>query len=129
MPTDTCPLFLRHGEHGKVIALDLDDTLFSGRAYPLVGQPLPCVLSRLQWLLGRGHEILIHTSRINSEHGEDIIDQQLQIIADALRQYGLPAFPIWNGRGKPLACHYVDDKAWRSMGSLIMELEWKESTR
>jgi len=129
MPTDTCPLFLKHGEHGKVVALDLDDTLFSGRAYLLVGLPLPNVLSRLEWLQKRGYEIFIHTSRINSEHGEDIIDQQLEIIAKALMKHGLPAFPIWSGRGKPLACHYVDNKAWQSVGSLVINLEWKEKIR
>lgn len=126
MPSDTCPLFLKQGVHGKVLAIDLDDTLFTGHHFPEVGGPLPSVLKRLAWLNKRGYEIIIHTSRINSTYAAGQIDSQINVVREALIRYSLPIYEIWTGIGKPMACHYVDDKAWKSLAALVNELEYQE---
>lgn len=126
MPSENCPLYKKHGKHGKVIAIDLDGTLFCEK-YPDIGPPIPSVLTRLQWLKERDYEIIIHTSRINGKHYKDHIDSQIKIISETLNKYNLPNYEIWTDCGKPLACYYVDDKSYKTLAKLTNEIEYKEA--
>ena len=122
---ENCPVYRQMGKHPRMIAVDLDDTLLIG-CFPGAGSPMPNIITRMRLLKEKGCRIIIHTSRINPHYAEQR-EEQLETIRDALDKYGIPYDEIWTGEGKPLACCYVDDKAFPSLGALVNEINWKET--
>lgn len=121
MPSDNCPLFLKYGAHGKVIAVDLDGTIFANR-FPEIGTPLPGVVTRMRRLKELGCHIIIHTARIGP-HYEEIWGQQLGKIHNALVEHGIPYDEVWMGEGKPLTCAILDDKSYKSVAEYLQHIE------
>lgn len=121
MPRDDCHFFKKYGAHGKVIAVDLDGTLCVNK-FPEVGKPLPGVVERMRRLKQLGCYIIIHTARINPLYN-DTFGEQVGKIHCALAEYGIPYDEIWMEEGKPLACHMIDDKAFRTVAALLDHLE------
>lgn len=125
MKSDDCPAFKRAGAHKRTVAVDLDGTLFGMTGGKEIGKPLPGVAQRMLALKEKGFHIIIHTARMCDECQEIWGPQGTEILT-ALHLAGIPFDEIWNGRGKPIACHYVDDKAWTSVAELIEHVEWHE---
>lgn len=77
-------------------------------------KPMPGAVESIQRLKGKGHYIIIHTSRhmktCESNVGR-IVAKQGKILIDWLDRYGIPYDEIWFG--KPLADVYIDDKAMK----------------
>lgn len=118
-----CPTFKKLGSHGKMIGIDLDDTLLVGNGqFP--GQPFPGVVARVKRLKELGYYILIHTARINDEC-EKIWGPQEPVITAALNEAGIPFDEIWTGRGKPICCKMADDKSYKTVAELMEEIERK----
>lgn len=118
---DTCPAFILMGTHNRVVAVDLDDTLLSGK-FPEVGQPLPSVVSRMWRLKEIGFRIIIHTARICPGR-EAIREEQLEAIHAVLHVHEIPYDEIWTGAGKPIACAYIDDKSYPSVAAFLEKME------
>lgn len=116
-----CPAFKRTGAHGMTIAIDLDGTLFDHDGGPEIGPVLPGVAQRMRSLAAQGYRIVIHTSRMNSEC-EAAWGPQLPRIEAALRGAGIPWDEIWQGQGKPITCHIIDDKSWPSVAAAYEQL-------
>lgn len=121
MPSDTCPLFIKYGAHGKVVAIDLDGTLCANR-FPDVGYPLPGVVMRMRRVKELGCHIIIHTARICSFY-KDILQEQVDSIHHALTEHGIPYDEIWIGVGKPLSCAIIDDKSYKSVAEYLQRIE------
>ena len=128
MKREDCPAFLRAGAHERTIAVDLDGTLFSGVGCREIGPPIAGEIIRVRQLKARGYYIIIHTARINDEC-EASWGPQLAGIEVALRKEYCPYDEIWQGRGKPVACFYADDRSWKTVAGLCAELDWKEGSR
>ena len=124
---EDCPNFRRMGQCTKVFAIDLDNTLFCFIGLDKIGPPMPSILTRMNQLRDMGCRIIIHTSRISPPYHQQR-QHQISLIESALRSYGVPFDEIWTGEGKPIACGYVDDKAYHSLGELIQKLEWEGGT-
>ena len=124
---EDCPAFRRAGAHERTIAVDLDGTLFSGVGCKEVGAPISSEIDRLWKLKSVGYYIIIHTARINNEC-EAAWGPQLDKIIEALKASGCPYDEIWQGRGKPVACHYADDRSFKTVAALYEDLEWKKMT-
>jgi len=121
---EDCPLFILFGRCNRVFAVDLDNTLFCFIGLDKIGPPMPSIITRMNQLKDMGCWIIIHTSRISPEYLQQQ-DHQMDMIESALHLWKIPFDEIWTGEGKPLACGYVDDKAYHSLGELIQKLEWE----
>lgn len=76
-----------------IVCLDWDHTLMNGRDW------LPGAQTALKRLRELGHQVIIHSCN------EKVwIDRNL-------REAGIPVDGIWDGKGKPVADWYLDDRA------------------
>ena len=81
----------------KTIAVDWDGTLvtYDGYKGPLIyGAPISKMVVRIQHWIDDGHEVMIFTSRVSSEHSPETIKQESDTIQFALRDMGLPPLEI-----------------------------------
>ena len=104
------------------IAVDLDGTIlnFSFSEWVLkgmeyFGSPKRGVKQALDLLIGDGHEIIVHSARIN----EDMCNERYSIngircaIEEVLAEHEICYHSIWTDRGKPVADVYIDDKGMK----------------
>lgn len=121
---EDCPAFQKVGKHEKVLSVDLDGTLFSSPVPQEIGLPIEGEVLRLRKLKAMGFYIIIHTARINNEC-EEVWGPQEHLIREALEKAGVPYDEIWAGRGKPIACHYIDDRSWKTVAAFFQEVEYR----
>ena len=93
----------------RVICLDFDGVLHS-YTHGWTGTrptdlPTPGAVMFTRWLLQRGYQVVVQSTRARLTDGH-------QAILDWLKHYGFP-YAIGVVTEKPAACLYVDDRAWR----------------
>jgi uncharacterized HAD superfamily protein len=87
----------------KLIAVDLDGTLCTGKFWEVEPTPIQEVIDAVQRSYKQGAHIIIYTARS---------DEHFRITRAWLRKYGVPYHGICMG-DKPGADIYVDDKAMK----------------
>ena len=91
------------------IAVDWDDTIqLQGGAWT------PGVWPALSRIVEK-HELVIHSCRFTPSAGFDV-EGEVRRIRGELAERGIVAL-CWTGLGKPIADHYIDDRAWRYSGA------------
>ncbi|MFE9976664.1 hypothetical protein ACFYRD_39715 [Streptomyces hirsutus] len=92
--------------NGKVVAVDFDGVLHSYTSgwtgYVPVDPPEPGALRFVHWLIGRGAEVVIVSSRANRLEGAEAIRAWL-------RTHGFPELEVTHVKVR--AVGYVDDRA------------------
>ena len=82
-------------EFEMTFAIDWDGTMWDRQTKGFY----PGAIDAIQKLRGRGHVVIIHSSNRPSW------------IQQELNEAGLAVDSIWQGAGKPIADHYIDDRA------------------
>ena len=118
------------------IAIDLDGTILNfsfsewvSKGMDYFGSPKKGAKQALGLLIADGHEVIVHTARIN----EAMCNERYSIngircaIEDVLDEHEIRYSSIWTERGKPLADVYIDDKGikFTNWENVIDELEKK----
>lgn len=88
----------------STVAVDLDGTLATYHGWQgreIIGDPRPGAVS-FMWALYNYADIVVHTCRANDAWW---------IVDEWLRKHAFPPCTVWTGGGKPIATHYVDDRA------------------
>lgn len=114
----------------KTIAIDFDGVLHSyrsgwTRADNVADPPTPGAQDYVRAIIASGYDIVVHSARATSPHGEVAIHNWL-------RQWGFP--PLKVTASKPHALIYLDDRAlrfdgtWPSLAALAQaERPWHAS--
>ncbi len=103
----------------KTIGVDFDGVIHKysegwkdGEIYDI---PTYGVVSALAKLIELGYEILIFSTRCNTEQGR-------KDIAQYMKKYGIPYSKIYDGKGKPLMILLIDDNVIRYEVNLDLTL-------
>ena len=112
-----CPAHKKAGKCKKTVGVDLDGTLFYNK-FPEIGLPLPDVIEYMQLLKKQNFYIIIHTARLSGGY-ESSWSQQLRLIQFVLAMYGISYNEIWQGKGKPVCCFYIDDNSFKSLEEFV----------
>lgn len=109
----------KHGLGSKTptVAVDLDGVIFKYDTWkgPLhFGEPMPGVIDGLTKLREMGYKIIVYTTRVNPVADGNLghsAPMQMAIVEGTLRAWHIPFDYI--SMFKPLAQHYIDDRAIR----------------
>lgn len=98
-----------------VIAVDVDSTIFFGKAYPDIGEPIPGAIEGLKYLHDKGVKLILHTMRCDGKltGGKDTITP----VVDFLKKNGIEIWAIninpdqvnWTGSRKTYSHMCIDD--------------------
>lgn len=89
-------------------AVDLDGTLCA-HCYPdPPGRPYTDVINALRYRKKQGRYIIIHSCRMTPPNN---LEEQRKLIFSFLVNNDVPFDMIWDGKGKPIAAEYIDDRA------------------
>lgn len=93
----------------STLAIDFDHTICDMDNVPTgqrMGPPLKGALDAIRQLDAQGHNIIIHSVRLNTPQGAKAVKLWLDY-------FKFPPLSMWEGVGKPNADCYLDDKAIR----------------
>lgn len=82
----------------SILAIDFDLTICSDSRF---GSPMPGAVEKLGWLRTRGHRLIVHTAKANTDSGAHAVRGWLD-------EHHVPYHGI---AGKLSADRYIDDKA------------------
>ena len=99
----------------KTIAVDWDGVFVEYNGYDgpgRYGAPVPSMVARVRMWLEEGHEVIIHTSRVSTEH--DIVKciDEVEAITKVLKSLQLPRLTITANKYARVS-EFWDDRAVR----------------